>query len=220
MAVLARFTVASTHFPFGAISERLDTTVELDRIIPTDDRILPYFWIQGVEVEEVMDTLEKMLGVESFEHVDKVEDWLLFRVAWAGKGNRIIGAIVESEVTLLSGTGNGKQWMLEVRADDHSVLTDFQRRVQILDIPFTLEYMGNLDGAEAPLSTGLTDAQEEAVDLALNRGYYREPRETTLDELGAELGISRQSVSSRLRRAHGTLVERSHQDKSPSKDTR
>lgn len=38
-------------------------------------------------------------------------------------------------------------------------------------------------------------------------GYFHVPRETTVDELGEELGVSSQSVSERLRRAHHNLID-------------
>lgn len=53
---------------------------------------------------------------------------------------------------------------------------------------------------------GLTEAQYEALVTAYQMGYFRVPRETTIDELGDELGISAQSVSERLRRGHQKLV--------------
>ncbi|WP_299331855.1 helix-turn-helix domain-containing protein [Haloplanus sp.] len=41
---------------------------------------------------------------------------------------------------------------------------------------------------------------------ALNHGYYRTPREVTLDGLAAELGVPRSTLSYRLRRAEERLV--------------
>lgn len=49
---------------------------------------------------------------------------------------------------------------------------------------------------------GLTEAQYEALVTAYQMGYFRVPREITIDELG----ISAQSVSERLRRGHQKLV--------------
>jgi predicted DNA binding protein len=42
--------------------------------------------------------------------------------------------------------------------------------------------------------------------LAVRRGYYDIPRRTSMGELAAELGISDQAVSERLRRAIVALV--------------
>jgi predicted DNA binding protein len=52
----------------------------------------------------------------------------------------------------------------------------------------------------------LTDTQREALVLAYERGYFGSPRETSLEEVAAELDITQQSLSSRLRRGHRRLI--------------
>ena len=53
---------------------------------------------------------------------------------------------------------------------------------------------------------GLTERQYEALSLALSRGYYEQPRQTTAQELADELGISQPSVSDLLNRAESQLI--------------
>ncbi|MFC7142999.1 helix-turn-helix domain-containing protein [Halosimplex aquaticum] len=53
----------------------------------------------------------------------------------------------------------------------------------------------------------LTDEQFTTVKAALDRGYYKVPREATLEELANELDVSHQALSERLRRGHRTLIE-------------
>ncbi|SDQ44062.1 helix-turn-helix domain-containing protein [Natronobacterium texcoconense] len=52
----------------------------------------------------------------------------------------------------------------------------------------------------------LTTKQLEALELAYLRGYYDQPRETSLADLADELGISKSAVSQRLRAAESKLV--------------
>lgn len=52
----------------------------------------------------------------------------------------------------------------------------------------------------------LTADQREALQLAYERGYYQSPRHTTLDEIAGELGITGQSLGSRLRRGIHRLL--------------
>lgn len=54
---------------------------------------------------------------------------------------------------------------------------------------------------------GLTDCQQEALRTAYERGYFEVPRQTSLEDVAAELGISASSVSERLRRAQTQLVQ-------------
>jgi len=53
---------------------------------------------------------------------------------------------------------------------------------------------------------GLTERQEEALTLALSRGYYETPRTVSAAELADELGISQPSMSDLLRRAERQLL--------------
>lgn len=50
------------------------------------------------------------------------------------------------------------------------------------------------------------DEQEDALQTAVEAGYYDPPRETTLDEIAADLGIPRSTLSYRLRQAESKLV--------------
>jgi predicted DNA binding protein len=53
---------------------------------------------------------------------------------------------------------------------------------------------------------GLTERQHEALTLALSRGYYERPRQTTAEELADELGISQPSFSDLLGRGERQLI--------------
>lgn len=52
----------------------------------------------------------------------------------------------------------------------------------------------------------LTDKQREALELAVSYGYYDRPREATLSELAAELGIGKPAVSHRLQAAESKII--------------
>lgn len=53
---------------------------------------------------------------------------------------------------------------------------------------------------------GLTDRQHEALILAMSRGYFESPRQTSTEELAEEMGISQPSMSSLLRRGERQLL--------------
>jgi predicted DNA binding protein len=55
-------------------------------------------------------------------------------------------------------------------------------------------------------SRSLTLKQERAVGLAVEEGYFRFPRETSLKALSSELGISPSTLDEILRRAEGKIV--------------
>jgi hypothetical protein len=84
MATEATFTVPSDEFPLGTVYDQLpDVTVELERIIPARDVVIPYFWVRGTEVEDVESAFVEHPGVHEIRLADDVEDEHLLRVEWA-----------------------------------------------------------------------------------------------------------------------------------------
>lgn len=56
-------------------------------------------------------------------------------------------------------------------------------------------------------ASSITDKQEEALELAVESGYYEKPRRTDLGTLADELGISESAASQRLNAAETKLVK-------------
>ena len=54
--------------------------------------------------------------------------------------------------------------------------------------------------------SSLTTTQRETVQAAVDAGYYASPRETSLDELATQLGISKSAASQRLNAAESNLL--------------
>lgn len=52
----------------------------------------------------------------------------------------------------------------------------------------------------------ITDKQREAIETAIEAGYYETPRRADLSELAEELGVSRSAVSQRLTAVESKLV--------------
>lgn len=56
-------------------------------------------------------------------------------------------------------------------------------------------------------AANVTEKQREAVDLAVELGYYGRPRDATLEDLADELGVSKSAVSQRLNAVEMTLIQ-------------
>lgn len=200
MATEATFTVPSDQFPLGTVFNQLpDVTIELERIIPAREVVIPYFWVRGTEVDDIESAFIEHPGVKEIRLVDSVEDEHLLRVEWALDYDDVLTILAETEVPLIEATGTDQQWTFEIRGDDRSDIAEFQRRCRELDIPTTLTELHALTPVETGTEAALTDTQQEALVLAYERGYFESPREVTLEELGEVLDISQQAVGSRLR---------------------
>ncbi|WP_129116635.1 helix-turn-helix domain-containing protein [Halegenticoccus tardaugens] len=201
MATEATFTIPADQFPLGTVFQQLpDVTITLERIIPAQDVIVPYFWVRGTIVDDIEESFSDHPGVKAMRLVDSVEDEYLLRVEWALEYTGILSTLAETEIPLLQAVGTKQQWTFEVRGDDRSDIATFQQRCREVDIPVTLTKLHALMPVETETETALTDTQQEALVLAYNRGYFESPREVTMEDLGDELDISQQAVASRLRR--------------------
>lgn len=65
------------------------------------------------------------------------------------------------------------------------------------------------DGVDRQLFdvSSVTEKQREAVTIAVEAGYYEQPRRCDLDELADRLGVSRSAASQRLNTAEAKLVK-------------
>ena len=211
MATIAEFVIPAASFPLGKIAEELpEVSIELERIIPTKDAIVPYFWVRGCDGPLGPETLSRLTAqtdLKNIELVDRVEGAYLLRAEWESQYEGVLRAITNTDVVLLSGVGNAEQWTFELRATDHESIADFQERCRELDIHPTLVSLQRLSEVQSVEDHNLTPAQREALVLAYEQGYYESPRQVTLAELAETLDITGQSLGSRLRRGTHRLIE-------------
>ncbi|MEA5388098.1 bacterio-opsin activator domain-containing protein [Haloarculaceae archaeon H-GB11] len=176
MATEATFTIPSDQFPLGTVFHQLpNVTVTLERLIPAQNVVIPYFWVRGTEVDDIESAFTEHPGVKAIRLVDSVEDEYLLRVEWALDYDDVLTVLAETEVPLIEATGTNQQWTFEIRGDDRSDIAVFQRRCRELDIPVTLTELHALTPVNTATEALLTDTQQEALVLAYERGYFESP---------------------------------------------
>jgi hypothetical protein len=89
---------------------------------------------------------------------------------------------------------------------DRATFDTFREFWQSEGHPFRLHRLTR-DSAADDRVDALTDRQRAAVRVAYEPGYFEIPRNASLDDVAAELGISASSCSERLRRAQTALLE-------------
>lgn len=206
MATVMEFTSPADEFPLGTVFENLpQATIELERLIPHETLIIPYFWVRGGEAEDIEAAFEAHAGVVDVRLIDSVEDEFLMRAEWEGEYFGILNALAKANIAVLTGVGTKDGWDFEVRGESREAISEFRTSCQSHDIPIEITAVHALLPIQGD-SYELTDTQREALVLAYERGYFDSPRETSLEEIAAELGITQQSLSSRLRRGHRRLI--------------
>lgn len=212
MSVLLEFTIDAERFKLGEVlsnGERLH--FELERIVPTGDHVMPFVWVatDGAPDEELPPFEERVRDSDQVLELlalDRVADGGLYRIEWEAQTEGLIQALAETEATVLEAYGDGT-WTFRVRFPDHGRLSDFHNYLTDHDVKVHIERTYTLAEESARRRDfGLTNKERKALVLALRRGYFATPRDTSLDDLAGELGITKQAVSNRIRRGNEKML--------------
>ncbi|MFH5797263.1 helix-turn-helix domain-containing protein [Haladaptatus sp. CMAA 1911] len=207
VSTIIEFTVPADEFPLGDIFQDFpDVEIELERVIPTNHAVIPYFWVWGPDIPNIITHFEDQPVVHSIELVDEVKDGGLFRAKWNTDLESILKGIAETDLILVSATGTESKWRFELRTVDTTGITAFQRYCKDNSIDITITRLYALSELRTGEQYHITPRQEEALTAAFKAGYFDEPREATLEEIAREMDITRQSLAARLRRGHRNLI--------------
>ncbi|AUG47601.1 transcriptional regulator [Haloarcula taiwanensis] len=107
---------------------------------------------------------------------------------------------------------DGDSLFIETYVSDRSVISELveqlqsaAERVRLRRLTSRQDDETESEPATVDLSC-LTTKQREAAIIAVDEGYYQQPRQTTLDELASTLGISKSALSQRLNAVESKLA--------------
>lgn len=208
MSVILEFTIDDEEFTFGRILARPpEMHLEIERVVPTGEMVMPFVWAKGGDHEVFEEQVRADPAVAELLALDRIGDRVLYRIEWADRPTDLLEGIAETDGVVLEAKGD-RRWAFRLRFLDHDGLSAFHNFVLEQGIPIHIERTYTLsEGLDEPgHQFGLTQAQREALVLAIERGYFDVPSETTLDELAEELDITRQALSERVRRGNGAVL--------------
>jgi len=141
--------------PLGSVFEEdlPGVEVELERLIPHETLIIPYFWVRGVETEDIETSFEPHTGVTNIRLVDSVEDEYLMRAEWKPEYFGILSALAKANVVVLTGIGKKDGWRFEVRGENQEAIAEFREYCQENDIPMEITAVH----AMLPIQGGVTN---------------------------------------------------------------
>ncbi|WP_430505779.1 helix-turn-helix domain-containing protein [Haloparvum sp. PAK95] len=208
MTVLVELTAPAESV---AMAETLlaapETVVEIERVVghPTE-LVTPYFWSHGGGDGEFETALSRDSTIEAYDQLDVFAEETLYRAEWDPTMEAIPYVALENDATILEAAGQDGEWEIRLRFEDDSKVSAFSTGCTSRDLSYEV---GRVYHPKQPTESGgigVTPKQREALQAALERGYYEIPPETTMTEIADELDVSQQSLSRRLRRAHGNLA--------------
>ncbi|WP_293033076.1 helix-turn-helix domain-containing protein [Natronococcus sp.] len=207
MSVVAEFTIPTDAFALKHTFDTVpDATVEIERLAThSREWVMPFLWVTSNDLEAVERSLEADPDIQEVRTLDVAGDIGYFNVHWSEHLQRLIDEIVDQRGIVQEAEAKNGRWYLKLKFVDESVLEKFQAHFRGRDRTFELQrlYRG-IEPKERRYD--LTPEQREVLTTAREMGYFEVPRETQIEELAAELGISTNSVSQRLRRATDNLV--------------
>ncbi|USZ67627.1 helix-turn-helix domain-containing protein [Halorussus salilacus] len=207
MSVIAELAVPVDDFPLGrALAATPEMRVELERIVPTGNGVLPFFWVWGDDVDAFVESVRDNPGIDRLTVLDRVDGGALVQAVWTDEPG-LIGGILASEATLLEVRRRDGVWLFRLRSPDHEAVAGLQRYCADHGVDLRLNWIHTLSEFEAGEQYGLTDDQRRTLLAAFEAGYFDDPRGTTLEELADEFEVSPRAVSKRLRRGLRNLVD-------------
>lgn len=207
VSVIVEFTVANQEFLLGQVlADAPDMRIELERIVPTGSDVIPFLWVYG----EDYDTFEQ--GVRTHERVaelialDRLKDEVLYRIKWAEEPHSLLEGINDTGGVILEATIDGS-WEFKLRFSTHDAVSQFYNFCTDQGITIHLEQVYTLtERTDVAHNFGLSREEHEALLLALDSGYFATPSEANLADLAAELDISEQATSDRIRRGNEKVL--------------
>jgi len=200
------------EYPFlrHALGQVPQMTVEWVRntAVQGDRKML--FWASGDDFDRFEAAIEEDPTGRLARSIT-VGDRRLYQVEFVDAGDEVDRALYEVLLDtagfVRSAIGTHEGWYCHVVVPDRDALARFFEASREQEIGYEVIRFYEMADAKTE-DFGLTDAQREAFEMAIDMDYYDVPRGCSLDKLSEQLGISDTAVSMRLRRAIRTLGER------------
>ncbi|WP_226480191.1 helix-turn-helix domain-containing protein [Natrinema amylolyticum] len=211
MSLFAAFEASSPALVLGPTLEALPSVdVELERQYALDpDRPIAFCRVRCRDRDGLDRALAADDTIDEFERIGGADGESLYRLQRSETD--VIGAYrewVDAGGELLECRGSNGRWEVEMRFPDRDSFGRYHEFLASEGVSLELQRLADGDGGRRRgHRSALTDAQREALTLAHEHGFFEVPRETGLSEIAAQLGISKQAVSERLRRGQAQLID-------------
>ena len=166
--------------------------------------------VESTDFEAFERGLEADETVASYDVLETEGSRRLYTVELSDAGRRasILPLLGESGGEFVGGKRTGDEWTVRLRFSDDAALQTFADAIAARPDTSIAVKSIRQDACDDESGFGLTPSQQEALDVALEWGYFDVPRRTTLAEIADEVGVSDQAVSERLRRAQKRVFGR------------
>ena len=204
MSLVVDFRISGEPIEMTRVAAAVpDVTLELQEWRPADETVLWFLWARGEDLDRVTDEFHALSHVADVTVVNDAGSVRLYRVS-IRPNIEIPPDEMLADGTLTQGYIEPDCLRLTGRVSGRDMLTGVWNYLRERDIDVTVDSLRR--AADEDRERRLTDSQFEALVTAHEMGYFDESERVTHSEIADELGISRSSLSERLRRAEHELV--------------
>ena len=186
---------------------------EAVRTVADGGDVLPLLWATGADAAALTDALEADDSTDRVRALTRRGEAVLYRMSWADRVRTVTTLLVADHGVLIGAQTRDDRWTFRVLFPERDAVAAVVESCDRFDLSLRVERIHPLDDSLRPNRSTLTSAQLQTVEAAFESGYYAVPRETTLTELAADLDVSHQALSERLRRGHRQVVETTFGDR-------
>lgn len=205
--LITSFEIPPEALVLAETSEALpDIIVEAERIAAhSTEWTMPCLWVSYDDFDSVDEQFRADPSVDEVIEVERFADEGYYQIEWSERVKERINDYVDKSGSLLEAHLNDGSWKVVLRFASRDQFDTFCDHLKGEGYSFNL--LG-ISETETPREgyRGLTPAQRDALVTAALEGYFRVPRETTIEELANGLDVSHQTVSELLRRGIQNLV--------------
>ena len=191
----------------GAVTHDRSSEVKSVSEAGTDPTSGKFFYhIESADFRQFEDGLRNDSTVGEFERVIEIgAEKAIYSLEYTDDAKILSPVISAANGVILDMENDGGAWILTVWMPERTDLVQLWDYAQGNDIDIELLRVNEYDGL-GETDAGLTDSQREALLVAVDAGYFEEPRNATLGDVAAALDISQPAASGLLRRGIKRLV--------------
>ena len=213
--VEVEFEVADPQYPLVALSADTGCEVELVQLLPrSSDEYTVFHRVTGCSPETILEVLDDYRGIEARVVSDTDDDAIVeARISEAGEFFTVTltdAGAIPTELSSREGTARIVAEIPSIHSAS-DVISRFQETYPEVEIvarrqkSYSVPLFRQQELYETVIGV-LTPRQHEALLLAYMNGFYEWPRETTGEELAAEMGVSPPTFHEHLRSAERKLL--------------
>lgn len=211
MSVIAEFTLRHPGLPMMDALDGTGVEFDVEHAAASDpDRPVLFLWATGGDFDRFEANCEDDDTVADLTVVEDASERRLYRVHVSAATDLSLYPLDERLEASRLGVTSGEDGLhVRLRFPDRESLSAFRPQLESKGVEVTLRSVYGESEHEFGGEHGLSPKQREALETAVEAGFFEVPRDATLSDVADELGVSTQAASERLRRGVSAFVTNS-----------